>query len=92
MAKQTLAAMSVDALLKLRDDIGTVLQQKSHELQSQLSRLGDSITGNGRKRRASAQGPQGSDQVSRQVRKLLVRTGRPAQVDDGRDQGRREAR
>jgi hypothetical protein len=40
--------MSVDALLKLRDDIGTVLQQKSQELQSQLSRLGDSIVGKGR--------------------------------------------
>jgi DNA-binding protein H-NS len=54
MAKQTIASISVDALLKLRDDIGTVLQQKSHELQSQLSRLGDSIVGNGRKRRGSA--------------------------------------
>jgi DNA-binding protein H-NS len=54
MAKQTLASMSIDALLKLRDDIGTVLQQKSSELQSQLSRLGDSIVGQGRKRRASA--------------------------------------
>jgi len=54
MAKQTLASMSVDALLKLRDDIGTVLQQKSHELQTQLSRLGGSIAGNGHKRRASA--------------------------------------
>jgi DNA-binding protein H-NS len=53
MAKQTLASMSVDALLKLRDDIGTVLRKKSDELQSQLSRLGDSIVGNGRKRRAS---------------------------------------
>lgn len=54
MAKQTLASMSVDALLKLRDDIGALLEKKSHELQSQLSRLGDSIVGNGRKRGASS--------------------------------------
>jgi DNA-binding protein H-NS len=54
MAKQTLASMSVDALLKLRDDIGALLEKKSHELQSQLSRLGDGIVGNGRKRGASA--------------------------------------
>jgi hypothetical protein len=93
MAKQTLASMSVDALLKLRDDIGTVLLKKSHELQSQFSRLGDSIVGKGRKRRASAlKGPKSCDQVSRQVRKRMVRTGRAAQVDDSRDPGRSEAR
>jgi DNA-binding protein H-NS len=52
MAKQSLAAMSVDALLKLRDDIGAVLSQKATDLKRQLSRLGDktfggNVVGNG---------------------------------------------
>jgi DNA-binding protein H-NS len=34
-----LSLMSVDALLKLRDDIAAVLSQKVDELQGQLSRL-----------------------------------------------------
>lgn len=34
-----LSSMSVDALLKLRDDIGEVLNQKADELKGQLSRL-----------------------------------------------------
>jgi hypothetical protein len=42
MAKSAsnLASMSVDALLRLRDDIGATLNQKSRELQAQLQRLG----------------------------------------------------
>ena len=40
MAKTSLASMSVEALLKLRDDIGTILKRKAGELQSQLSLLG----------------------------------------------------
>ena len=44
MAKsQSLAAMSVDALLKLRDDIGSMLSKKAGELQRQLA----SLTGSG---------------------------------------------
>ena len=39
MAKGNLASMSVDALLKLRDDIGKVLTGKANELKHQLSRL-----------------------------------------------------
>src|SRR4051794_28261961 len=35
----SLAAMSVEALLKLRDDIGTMLTSKTHELRRQLQRL-----------------------------------------------------
>ena len=35
-----LSTMSVDALLKLRDDINKVLSRKANELRSQLSRLG----------------------------------------------------
>jgi len=47
-----LSSMSVDALLKLRDDIGAVLSQKADELKGQLSRLagGD---GGARKGRAT---------------------------------------
>jgi DNA-binding protein H-NS len=41
MARQNLASMSVEALLKLRDDIGAVLSRKADELKQQLSRLGD---------------------------------------------------
>ena len=36
-----LAAMSVEALLQLRDDIGDILTQKVGQLQSQLAALGD---------------------------------------------------
>src|SRR2546430_17160273 len=35
-----LSSMSVDALLKLRDDINKVLNRKANELRSQLSMLG----------------------------------------------------
>jgi DNA-binding protein H-NS len=41
MPKTNLASMSVDALLKLRDDIGRVLSRKADELQNQLATLGD---------------------------------------------------
>jgi DNA-binding protein H-NS len=43
MPKTSLASMSVDALLKLRDDIGKVLSDKAGQLQDQLSRLGGEI-------------------------------------------------
>jgi hypothetical protein len=33
--------MSVEALLQLRDDIGSVLSQKAGQLQTQLAALGD---------------------------------------------------
>jgi DNA-binding protein H-NS len=38
---QNLASLSVEALLKLRDDIGRVLSQKADDLKGQLARLGD---------------------------------------------------
>jgi DNA-binding protein H-NS len=44
-----LASMSVEALLKLRDDIGVILNRKADELNSQLSKLGGSTVGNGRR-------------------------------------------
>ena len=40
MAKTNLATMSVEALLKLRDDIGAVLSHKTEQLRSQLAALG----------------------------------------------------
>jgi hypothetical protein len=54
MAKQNLAAMSVDALLKLRDDIGAVLGRKADQLKGQLSRLGGDTVGNGRRGRKAS--------------------------------------
>jgi hypothetical protein len=40
MPRPNLSAMSVDALLKLRDDIDKALDRKASELRSQLSMLG----------------------------------------------------
>jgi DNA-binding protein H-NS len=40
----SLGSMSVDALLKLRDDVGRVLNQKAAQLQEQLSALGAEVT------------------------------------------------
>src|SRR4029450_13103183 len=44
-----LASMSVEALLKLRDDVGKVLSQKAVQLEAQLSKLGGEV-GSGRRR------------------------------------------
>jgi DNA-binding protein H-NS len=41
--KSNLASMSVEALLKLRDDIGNVLSRRAEELKEQLSRLGETV-------------------------------------------------
>jgi DNA-binding protein H-NS len=41
-SSQGLAAMSVDALFKLRDEVGAILSSKAAQLQSQLARLGGS--------------------------------------------------
>jgi DNA-binding protein H-NS len=51
MAKQSLTAMSLDALLTLRDDIQKILNRKADELKSQLSRLGGGTVANGRRGR-----------------------------------------
>jgi hypothetical protein len=52
MAKTSLASMSIDALLKLREDIGKALSRRANELEMQLSRLGGEI-GKKRGRRSS---------------------------------------
>jgi DNA-binding protein H-NS len=54
MARANLDSMSVEALIKLRDEIGKVLNQRAVQLQSQLSMLGGEI-GN-RRRRSSLKG------------------------------------
>jgi DNA-binding protein H-NS len=51
MPRPNLSSMSVDALLKLREDINKILDHKVHELRSQLSQLdGGSV----RRQRASS--------------------------------------
>jgi DNA-binding protein H-NS len=52
MPKPNLSAMSVDALLKLREDINKVLERKTTELRRQLSMLG----GAARQRRGPLKG------------------------------------
>jgi DNA-binding protein H-NS len=56
MAKVSLASMSVDALLKLRDEIGTVLSRRVEELREQLLRVGDGIVFTTRARGRSLKG------------------------------------
>ncbi len=41
MVRANLASMSIDELLKLRDDIGKTLSRKAAQLRDQLSRLGE---------------------------------------------------
>src|SRR5262245_58730193 len=48
----SLSSMSVEALLKLRDDVGKVLGQRAVQLEDQLSKLG-SEAGGGRRGRGS---------------------------------------
>jgi len=53
MARTNVGSLSVEALLKLRDDIGKVLGQKAIQLEAQLSKLGGEV-GSGRRGRGSA--------------------------------------
>jgi DNA-binding protein H-NS len=56
MAKPNLAKMSVDALLKLRADVGAALSRRAKELESQLSRLGGEISSRTKTRTSSLKG------------------------------------
>jgi DNA-binding protein H-NS len=48
--KQNLGSMSVDELLKLRDDVGTALRDRASKMQRNLAQLHDWATpGNGRR-------------------------------------------
>ena len=40
MSRQNLASMTLDALLKLRDDIGTALSRRADVLKKELASLG----------------------------------------------------
>jgi len=40
MAKASFSGMSIDELLKLREDVGNILNRKARELRDQLTRLG----------------------------------------------------
>jgi hypothetical protein len=48
MATRSLATMSVDALLKLRNDIGEILARRSHVLKEELRSLGSDYAEVGR--------------------------------------------
>jgi DNA-binding protein H-NS len=61
MAK--LASMSVDALLKMRDEIGEILSRKTDDLRRQLSAL----TGVGEKRQTRGKGRKGKSLKGRKV-------------------------
>jgi DNA-binding protein H-NS len=56
MAKPSLSTMSVDALLKLRDDIEKVLSSKAEQLRNQLSMLGGEVADGRRGRRGALKG------------------------------------
>jgi DNA-binding protein H-NS len=52
----SLSSMSVEELLKLRDDVGKVLSQKAVELEEQLSMLGGEVGSGRRGRRSTMKG------------------------------------
>jgi DNA-binding protein H-NS len=56
MVSRSLSSMSVDALLKLRDDIGQVLTRRAAQLRVELSRLGHQIGPKGKGRGSSLKG------------------------------------
>src|SRR5262245_28546299 len=56
MARTNLGSMSVEALLKLRDDIEKVLSQKAVQLEAQLSKLGGEVAAGRRGRRSGLKG------------------------------------
>ena len=78
MAKQSLASMSVEALLQLRDRVTAALSGKAGELKRQLARLGSTDVGGGaargrrslkgRKVPAKYRGPNGETWAGRGAR------------------------
>jgi DNA-binding protein H-NS len=59
--------MSVEALLELRDSIGTTLSERAADLQKQLARVTGTDVGNGVKRRRKRGRPKGSKLRGRKV-------------------------
>jgi DNA-binding protein H-NS len=70
MPKPNLSSMSIDALLKLREDINEALDRKANELRSQLSMLGSQRKGplSGRKVPAKYRSPSGETWAGRGAR------------------------
>src|SRR5262245_59888498 len=56
MPRTSLSSMSVEDLLKLRDDVGKVLSQKAVQLEAQLSKLGGDVGGVRRGRGSAMKG------------------------------------
>jgi DNA-binding protein H-NS len=59
--------MSIEALLELRDSIGTTLSERAADLQKQLARLTGTDVGNGVKRGRKPGRPKGSKLRGRKV-------------------------
>ena len=86
MPKGSLGSMSIDARLKLRDEVGKVLTKKANELKHQLARL-EGETGN-RGRHSSLKGRR---QISRWVSQCLGRKRSTASLAERETEGWREA-
>jgi DNA-binding protein H-NS len=56
MPKRSLSSMTVEELLKLRDDVGKELSRKANELKSQLARLGSEVAPSRRGRGSALKG------------------------------------
>jgi DNA-binding protein H-NS len=86
MPKPNLGSMSIDALLRLRDDINKVLNRKANELRSQLSMLGHGRRGSlkGRKVPPKYRSPSGETWAGRGVRPrwLVAALKRGKKVED----------
>jgi DNA-binding protein H-NS len=64
---KSLTTMSTEALVELRDSIGTTLTEKAADLQKQLARLKDTDVGNGVRRGRKPGRPKGSKLRGRKV-------------------------
>ena len=64
---KSLASMSLDALVELRDSIGASISERAADLQKQLSRLTGTDVGNGRKRSRKSGRRAGSSLKGRKV-------------------------
>ena len=64
---KSLTTMSIEALLELRDSIGTTLSERAADLQKQVARLTGTDVGNGMKRGRKPGRPKGSKLRGRKV-------------------------
>jgi hypothetical protein len=82
MPKPNLSAMSIDALLKLRDDVEQALSRRAAQLRNELGKLSGS---RGKVWRSSACRPKGSCEISGQSREYLGRSWRLSRDGYGRN-------